>query len=670
MARSAGCGWPRLSAVMEVGSAAMVDGTLKVALLCPGAPRRCGVEDYTDGLTDALLAAGILVLRLGGSGQKLDAGRVLSTVGAEGCDLVHIQYPALGFGASLVPHLLPIRSPVPTALTLHEFSRTNRARRLSSILFSLGLHRLVFTTADEGLAFRRAFPWWQGQATVIPIGSNIPFLGHDPDPDPVILFFGHIKPNRGLEPFIAAATRAHAKGRPYRFRIIGSVPPGRDAYFAELRRRSSGVPIDWILDLDHRSVAAQISRATAAYLPFPDGASLRRGSLLAVLGNGVPVITTDGMLCPQDLRPCVRFADTADDALCEIDAIANRPELAQVLGSRGQGYAERFAWPTIAAAHLDLYLASLSSAPPTPATGNSAARMGPLRHHPCGREPHSAPLHNLPAGREETGDPALTVLLITQEDPFYIPQFFRSFCRIISNYPGMVVIKEVVVQPSFSENKLQLAKRLFHFYGWLGFLRLFARYVAQKAPLPLEKVNLFNEPRSIAGICRQHNIAVRVETNINSPAFIQRVLDAGIDLIVSISAPQIFEEALLEAPCYGCINIHNGRLPDYRGMLPNFWQMLNGEAETTTTIHSMVRKLDAGAILWEERTPIRPRMTLDALIRETKRKSAEALWRVLGDLLRNKEFTIVREIEGKGSYYSFPKSCHARQLRARGHALL
>ena len=40
-------------------------------------------------------------------------------------------------------------------------------------------------------------------------------------------------------------------------------------------------------------------------------------------------------------------------------------------------------------------------------------------------------------------------------------------------------------------------------------------------------------------------------------------------------------------------------------MLPNFWQMLNHEPHSTTTIHTMVAKLDAGAVVWEAKTPIR-----------------------------------------------------------------
>jgi len=274
------------------------------------------------------------------------------------------------------------------------------------------------------------------------------------------------------------------------------------------------------------------------------------------------------------------------------------------------------------------------------------------------------------AARPAPGSRPLTVAIVTQEDPFYIPHFFRPFCRRLADHADTVLVREVVIQPSFGESKAQLARRMLEFYGWGDFLRLLARYGRQKALLAAERVRIGATPVSIAGICRAHGIAVRGEPDVNRPAFIEEMRQAGTDLIVSVSAPQIFQEGLLAAPRHGCINIHNGRLPDYRGMLPNFWQMLNGEARSITTIHTMVRKLDAGTVVWEEATPIRPGMTLDALIRETKERSADALWRVLDHLAEHQELPLLREIEGKGGYYTFPRSLHAQQLRGRGHALL
>ena len=36
----------------------------------------------------------------------------------------------------------------------------------------------------------------------------------------------------------------------------------------------------------------------------------------------------------------------------------------------------------------------------------------------------------------------LTVLVITQEDPFYIPHFFRAFCRLRDRYADRILVKE------------------------------------------------------------------------------------------------------------------------------------------------------------------------------------------------------------------------------------
>jgi methionyl-tRNA formyltransferase len=266
--------------------------------------------------------------------------------------------------------------------------------------------------------------------------------------------------------------------------------------------------------------------------------------------------------------------------------------------------------------------------------------------------------------------PPLKVLIITQEDPFYLPHFFRAFGRRLGSNADRAVLEEVVVQPSFGQGRRALAKRLFGFYGGFDFLRLLLRYGKHQGLRLLERLGQLDQPVSIAGICRGYGVAVRVETDVNHPAFIERVRASGIDLIVSVAAPQIFGPILLETPPHGCINIHNGRLPDYRGMLPNFWQMLNGEPHSTTTIHTMVRRLDAGSVLWEEHTPIQPGVTLHELICATKAKSADALWRVLGGLAQDRQLTKIRDTTGPGTYYSFPDTRHAQRLRAIGHALL
>jgi len=48
------------------------------------------------------------------------------------------------------------------------------------------------------------------------------------------------------------------------------------------------------------------------------------------------------------------------------------------------------------------------------------------------------------------------------------------------------------------------------------------------------------------------------------------------DVIFSVSAPQILKKNLIKLPNWGCINVHTAKLPEYRGMVPNFWAMYHG----------------------------------------------------------------------------------------------
>jgi methionyl-tRNA formyltransferase len=57
-------------------------------------------------------------------------------------------------------------------------------------------------------------------------------------------------------------------------------------------------------------------------------------------------------------------------------------------------------------------------------------------------------------------------------------------------------------------------------------------------------------------------------------------------------------------PRRGCLNLHLGRAPDYRGSSPGFYEMLDGVPEVGVTIHRVSEKLDEGPILLQETFPL------------------------------------------------------------------
>lgn len=81
------------------------------------------------------------------------------------------------------------------------------------------------------------------------------------------------------------------------------------------------------------------------------------------------------------------------------------------------------------------------------------------------------------------------------------------------------------------------------------------------------------------------------------------------DLIVVVAYGCILPKSVLEAPKYGCINLHVSLLPKYRGSAPVQWAVLNGDTETGVSIMQMDEGLDTGDVLVCEKIAIGPEET-------------------------------------------------------------
>lgn len=99
------------------------------------------------------------------------------------------------------------------------------------------------------------------------------------------------------------------------------------------------------------------------------------------------------------------------------------------------------------------------------------------------------------------------------------------------------------------------------------------------------------------------HITIRHFLDINGEDSQELLKELRADLGIAIGAP-ILKEQLFSVPRYGSINLHKGRLPDYRGMPPAFWELKNGENEVGCTVHRITTGLDRGDILLEKVLPV------------------------------------------------------------------
>ena len=76
------------------------------------------------------------------------------------------------------------------------------------------------------------------------------------------------------------------------------------------------------------------------------------------------------------------------------------------------------------------------------------------------------------------------------------------------------------------------------------------------------------------------------------------------DAAVVVAYGLILPQAILDAPKYGCLNIHASLLPRWRGAAPIHRAIMSGDSETGVCIMQMEAGLDTGPVLLREATAI------------------------------------------------------------------
>ena len=91
----------------------------------------------------------------------------------------------------------------------------------------------------------------------------------------------------------------------------------------------------------------------------------------------------------------------------------------------------------------------------------------------------------------------------------------------------------------------------------------------------------------------------------NHPLWIERIAQARTPTIIfSFYYRNLLSEAIAGHRTQGAFNLHGSLLPRYRGRAPANWVLVNGETETGVTLHHMVKRADAGAIVAQQAVAI------------------------------------------------------------------
>lgn len=329
---------------------------MKVALITGSyPPDACGVGDYTARLAECLrgVGVGVEVFKADRWGMH-NVPVILRKIQAIDADVIHMQYPTAGYGWKIGPQLMSLLAPF--VITIHECSQRHLLRKISLYPFSFISSKIIFTSEYERSYAQRFAPWIENRSAVIPIGSNIPLSSaRRQNGTKVVTYFGLIQPGKGVEQVIALARIFKMQKRRMRVRIVGKVNPTKAAYFRKIQSDTQELPIEWVLGLDEKELSRVFAETKIAYLPFPDGASERRGSLIALLSHGVAVLTSVGQHTPPDMQKAVIAVNSPNEAAILSEQICSNSERAAVVRTRAAAYARKFSWERIAAEHVAVY---------------------------------------------------------------------------------------------------------------------------------------------------------------------------------------------------------------------------------------------------------------------------------------------------------------------------
>ena len=130
--------------------------------------------------------------------------------------------------------------------------------------------------------------------------------------------------------------------------------------------------------------------------------------------------------------------------------------------------------------------------------------------------------------------------------------------------------------------------------------------------------------RNIDAFAQRSGFRVIQSGNLNQPPAIESLRSLGADLGVVLGT-RILKRPLFSVPRLGCINLHKGRVPDYRGTPPGFWELYDGKDCAGVTVHFVDDGLDTGDILGESQLPIHCLETPNRS-RPNSMKKATAFW--------------------------------------------
>lgn len=289
----------------------------------------------------------------------------------EHLDIVNLQFQTAAFGMSPFIHFLPwaLRGVAPLVTTFHDlrypylFPKAGPLRNWIVRYLARSSAGAICTNPEDQQELSQL-----RRVTMIPIGSNIRAKSsvqsneqwRSSNAEFLIGYFGFINHSKGVLELLNALHLLVADKIPARLLLIGERIGSADAtnrdFAAQVDERITALNLEerilWTGYLDDDALGAALLACDVIALPFLDGASYRRGTLMAAIEFGCAIVTTEPRVAsPGFIHQETLYLVPPGDAAALADALRILHEdsaLRQHLRQQAQDLRQRFSWDRIA----------------------------------------------------------------------------------------------------------------------------------------------------------------------------------------------------------------------------------------------------------------------------------------------------------------------------------
>lgn len=248
----------------------------------------------------------------------------------------------------------------------------------------------------------------------------------------------------------------------------------------------------------------------------------------------------------------------------------------------------------------------------------------------------------------------LKIFIISQEEPFYIPKVIRYIAE--HQNENFEIVGATRLQPHRKNKTMKdwlLERTQIYTYWELFITTCFFVYC-----------KMWNKSYSVKRVYDKYKIKEVVTDDINSTTYLEHLKTLDIDIVLSISPPQLFGKELLNLSKLACLNAHGTLLPRHRGVFGSWWMLYQNDKEIGTTIHTMVEKLDAGEVVWQKEIAMPKNATQYAIAYHTKKIMAAGLVDVIEDY-KNENVKTFQSLY-KESYHRAPSKEQGKEFHKKG----